>query len=70
MKLFVFENLENLTSNYHPAGGLIVVAKTLAGAKKINPSIGDTKPDAVFELAEKHVKDEGYEMVFPYAGCC
>lgn len=70
MKLFVFNCLSGLTNSYHSEGGLIVVAKSLAGAKKINPNIGDAKPDKVFELDEKHEKDAGYEEIFPDAGCC
>lgn len=70
MKLFVFDELDGLTNNYHDGGGLIVVAKSLAGAKKVNPNIGDAKPDKVFDLAEKHESDAGYEVVFPDAGCC
>lgn len=70
MKLFVFNYLNGLTNSWHNGWGLIVVAKSLAGAKKINPNIGDAKPDKVFELDEKHEKDASYSMIFPDAGCC
>jgi flagellar hook assembly protein FlgD len=35
MKMYIFENLNNVSNNYHPQGGLMVIAKDLDDLKEI-----------------------------------
>jgi hypothetical protein len=62
--------LSGLTDSYHDGGGLIVVAESLEEAQKVNPAIGKTNPDKVFDLPKKYDKEAGYQCIFPDSGCC
>lgn len=41
MKVFVWENVDNLTENYHDSGGLVVVAESLERARQVVNESGD-----------------------------
>lgn len=67
MKIFIWQDLENLTRSYHDSGGLVVVAESLERAWQLNAACKGVVPDKVFEL----VGDASEEsFVFPDAGCC
>ena len=71
MKAFVWKYLDNLTSNYHSGGGLLLIAEDLESAIGFFKLDGGTielpPPDFVFE-APGHTNRT--EVVFPDAGCC
>ncbi len=82
MKIFIWNKLENLTGNYHPEGGLVVVADNLVearayiAAKAIEHDSAywldkdcdalTKDPDFVFDVSCK------IPMLFsfPNSGCC
>uniref|UniRef100_A0AAU6VZJ0 Uncharacterized protein n=2 Tax=unclassified bacterial viruses TaxID=12333 RepID=A0AAU6VZJ0_9VIRU len=66
MKVYIFNYVDEITSNYHDGGGLVVVAESLERAKEMFPQIGDTAPDDILETSEKFEKS----YIFPDAGCC
>ena len=70
-KVFIWNNISQLTDRYHSEGGLVVIADNLQDAK-ILAMEKDVKFDGeelptVYELKDV-VKDEVY--IFPDAGCC
>jgi hypothetical protein len=79
MHVFIWKRIEALTSNYHPEGGLVIVAKDLRRARKMaeEAAKGDRSPlvahaaDAEPDLryAVNDTADEQL-IVFPDAGCC
>ena len=72
MKVFVWEQADHVTDNWHPEGGLVVFAETEERARELaNAESGcelrpDEAPDEVRDVAG------GEEKVFvmPDAGCC
>lgn len=84
MKLFIFEEVEKLTVNYHPEGALIVIAEDLQAAINLanHTTLKDDwrKEGKTIQLSEKEVeKVITYELlgdvesglyVFPNSGCC
>jgi hypothetical protein len=74
MKIFIFERIAQVTDNWHPEGGLVIIAKDIEHAKEIISgdeciSITDEEWDGAesFELAEDV---EPKFWVMPDAGCC
>ena len=83
MKIFIFEDVEKLTANYHSGGALVVIAETLEAAIKhatskkietwgddgkfITLTDDEIKAVKVFELAG--TPDEQM-FIFRDAGCC
>jgi len=72
MKVFVWEELDNVSPNYHSEGGLLVVAESLSAAIVLAESkdfvvVGETEPDYVYETTDDA---EPRVLVFPNAGCC
>ena len=68
--MFIWENVDHLTDNYHSGGGLAVVAATLERARELAPQGSSARteaPDHVYMLAEPA---EERALVFPDAGCC
>jgi flagellar motor switch protein FliG len=69
MKTFIWKELDNVSSNYHSGGGLVVIAETLKKAKEIAEEDVyikiDKKPDYQYEGG---IKEKVF--VFPDAGCC
>ena len=75
MKIFIFEQVEQLTDNYHGGGGLVIIAESEEHAKElikadkyINPSDEEWWSAAVYRLDEYNISPTYY--VFPDAGCC
>lgn len=74
MKVFVFEQLGQVSGSYHSEGGLIVVAANTEQAKRLiaeDPFIEIT-PDEWAEVVEYELlrTTEPRVFVFPDAGCC
>lgn len=71
MKVFVWRCLDQVSENYHPEGGLLVVAESLAEAinkAEENRYIkADSDPDFVYDILGAV---EPVVVVFPDAGCC
>ena len=74
MRIFVFEDIENCSSNYHSEGGLVVIAKDIEHAKELlkeDKSIDVT--DEEWGKVESFALAENVEpkfWVMPNAGCC
>lgn len=71
MKVFIWEQIENATSSYHPEGGVVVIAATVERAKELATARGanfmDTElPDLVVETTCEVER----AFIFPNAGCC
>lgn len=74
MKIFIFENVMELTERYHSGGGLVVIAKDKFEVNELikdDPYIKLTKEDwstvKIYSL-EEPVEPEVF--IFPDAGCC
>lgn len=66
MKVYIFDYINELTSNYHDGGGLVVVAESLERVNEMFPqTVGET-PNDILETSEKFEKS----YIFPDAGCC
>lgn len=75
MQIFIFERVEELTGNYHPEGGLAVIAKNLEDCikfanseKQINLSEQEISDVKVFSLSDKNIENQIF--IFPDSGCC
>ena len=74
MKIYIFEDVEKLTCNYHSSGGLVVIAEDREAVKKIissKSSIILTKDD--WKNVDVYTTSNDVEPVmyiFPDAGCC
>ena len=81
MKIFIWRRLEELTTHWHPEGGLVVIAKSLEVARAmirfkaklgvwdaIDPSCDalTKEPDLTFDCS----CDVETLIVFPNSGCC
>ena len=74
MNIFIFEDLQQVSNNYHKNGGLVIVAWNIENAKKlVEPDeyikITDEEWNNVITYELKHDEEEKY-YVFPDAGCC
>lgn len=86
MKIFIFEDVKELTSNYHEDGALIIIAENLDRALQMARTHTDDyswRPEAdrhhIKLTAEEIEKVKVYELandaeeklfIFPNAGCC
>lgn len=84
MKIFIFENVQELTHNYHSGGGLVVIAESEEHAKKVIQDHNENNQSWLVENAQVSDKDwlsvithelkdgsaEPRVFVFPDAGCC
>lgn len=73
--LYVWNRVENATSNYHSEGGIIVIAKDLARAREmIAEATADVEgPCEALTIAPDFQRDCGgdeYIAIHPDAGCC
>lgn len=72
MKIFIFEDVEKCSDNYHEGGGVVVIADDEDRARDVANSIHgchiqpDEKPVASYDVAT----DEEKVFIFPDAGCC
>ena len=73
MKVFIWDFVEKLTENYHPGGGLVVIANNEQDARIIAMEKGvvfsDEKPE-VYKLDDEHLGSEDKIFIFADAGCC
>jgi hypothetical protein len=71
MKVFVWEDISNLTDNYHSGGGLIVFAETLERAMELAIADGVTFDD-LETPDDVRIVEGGEEKVYIMAdaGCC
>lgn len=74
MKIFIFQHVDKCSPNYHPEGGLVLIAKDIEQAKlflkeKDHIEITDEEWEDVesFELADNV---ESKYWIMPNAGCC
>lgn len=76
MKLFIWNNVDPITSNWHSGGGIAVIAETLERAREIiNEKTHDLEHAPCSALTDEPdlVREcEGPEiiMLFQDAGCC
>jgi hypothetical protein len=75
MKLFVWNDVDGVSHNYHDGGGVVVIAETLDRAREIIVSEGRSKPDcgalkADPDLVRDCAAGEEYIAIHPDAGCC
>ena len=75
MKIFIFERISQVARNFHPEGGLVVIAPSreavraiIAGDVDIQPTDEEVSEAIELELKNKKVAPGFY--VFPDAGCC
>jgi hypothetical protein len=72
VKLFLWQRLPEVTSDYHCEGGLVVVAEVAPTTWDIQEGLGKVKtvvlpaPDRTYEVGNADPET----IVFPDAGCC
>lgn len=83
MKIFIFEQVRNLTNEYHKDGGLIIIEEDLESALNLAESYEDpasyrTRLNPI-KLSPEEIKNViTYEVsanepklfIFPNSGCC
>lgn len=68
--LFIWENLNNVSNNYHPEGGLVVIAEDLETAKRLATEQGVVFDESsTLSLSASTDASQGV-FIFPNAGCC
>lgn len=74
MNLYMWKRLEAVTSNYHSAAAVVIIAASLDRAHALVPYRGRhekrepmTEPDVIYVL---HEAAEESVFIFPDAGCC
>lgn len=74
MKMFVFEYIDQVSPNYHPEGGLMVIAKDKEQVEVLIKEIGNieiTNKEWEKVITYDLKNDEQPKVfVFPDAGCC
>ena len=72
MKIFIWDRVNQCSDNYHPEGGVAVIAESLQRAVEIANQLNgcniqkNEMPDDVYEIKS----DEEKVFIFPDAGCC
>lgn len=74
MKVFIFESINQVTSSWHPEGGLVIVAQSKERAKEMisaskDISVTESEWEKVVVIETKYNEEERI-IVFPDAGCC
>jgi len=81
MKMFLWKYLSCVTRNYHPEGGLVIFAESLARAKELADATDDFDCDVILDVDSDGVikkpdiiceTDATEERVIAFrdAGCC
>lgn len=78
MKAFVWKRLEKVTDNWHPEGGVLVIAQTLDKAQEMlaAANIRDVSESALpapyleMDIDTRAQNVDPQIVVFPDAGCC
>lgn len=72
LNVYIWNDLEQVSCNYHSEGGLVVIAETLDECLEVVSEDKyikiDKEPDAVIPTSSR-VREKKY-FVFPNAGCC
>lgn len=75
MKVFIFQYVGKVSGNYHPEGGLVIIAKDINRVKEmiaeqdvIELTEDDYNDVIELPLENKNTTEEIY--TFPDAGCC
>lgn len=69
-KIWIFEDLDQVSGNYHSGGGLVIVAKNIEMAKLLVSQDNDIE---ILDWDKSKVGDTTLDKaiyVFPDAGCC
>ena len=72
MKVFIWENVEKCSDNYHSDGGVVVIAETEERAREIanlEPGCNIQNDEEVSYVVGTYSKKEKV-FIFPDAGCC
>jgi hypothetical protein len=74
-KMFVWENANGVSSNYHDDGGVMIIADNLDVARQLFEKTGGTsKKSEVLKCEPDYmtsvVSEEDKIFIFPNAGCC
>ncbi len=73
-KMFVWEVVDGLTSNYHDGGGVMVIADNLDVARQLLKENVTSNKSEVFTREPDYSTSVGSEedkvFIFPDAGCC
>lgn len=74
MKIYIFEQIDQVSGNYHSGGGLVIIAKDIEHAKEIILVDKEIQPtDEEWAKVESYDLAENVEPKFwtmPDAGCC
>ena len=73
MTIFIWNNVGNLTDNYHDDGGLVVIAASLDAAKVQIENACQKGCTALKDTPDFQASVEANEekiFMFPNAGCC
>lgn len=71
MKLFIFNNVEKLTNNWHSEGGLVIIAESMERAIELATKEGVKFTKEEIESCEvRDCSGEEDIFLFPDAGCC
>jgi len=73
MFVFIFPHIAELTDNYHPDGGLVVIAENITSAIEMARAEGVTFANDEIARVHSHKLAEHAEpraFIFPDAGCC
>lgn len=69
MKIFIWENVNALTDNWHDSGGAAIIAENLEEARKMLPEKCEAqtyRPDYESDISSEEPKS----FIFPDSGCC
>lgn len=72
MKVFIWEDVAQVSHAYHPKGGLVVIASTEEMARQLaneqnGVSLSPEEKPTVYELFAEYMPTV---FIFPNAGCC
>lgn len=72
MRVFIWEDAENVTDRYHAEGGIVVFAETIKRARELVEQECGDKCSAINSKPIIRNVEGGKEAIyiFPNAGCC
>jgi hypothetical protein len=73
MKIYIFERISQVSGNWHPEGGLVIIANDIEEAKQLIAKDDNISPtDKEWETVESFeiIANEPKYWVMPDAGCC
>jgi hypothetical protein len=71
VNIYIWDDVDNLTGNWHNGGAFVAVASTLEAAREAAPagcSVKTAEPTAQYTLADSGEAPRAF--VFQDAGCC